>query len=98
MIKKYTIKLELGLHARPSGALFTQMLKFNLEKAELIWGEKTGDLRSIIGILSMGIPCKSDFSVEVIGTDEQKAIEFLDEFFNIVDESEMYAKYDPKAH
>jgi phosphotransferase system HPr-like phosphotransfer protein len=55
----------------------------NLESTYLLWRGSRADMRSIIETLQLGMPYLEEFSVEISGPDEKKAIEFLDSFFNL---------------
>jgi phosphotransferase system HPr (HPr) family protein len=101
MIKRqYTIKLELGVHARPSSTLAKCMQNFNLEKADMSYVNKEGEIRrgsmkSIIELLMICAPYLSTVTIELSGRDEQKAAECLDKFFSFEDENDLYRAYNP---
>ncbi len=78
MIKReYTIKAETGIHARPATALVQTAAKFDSE-INILLGEKKASLRSILGIMSLGIKNNDQVTLEVDGKDEAEAIEALE--------------------
>lgn len=76
----YTIKDELGIHARPAGELVKIAKGFNSD-VKICIANKEADAKRIFSV--MGLAVKQGQKVEIIaeGTDEEKAIEELEEFF-----------------
>ncbi len=76
--KNYTITNDAGLHARPSTVLVSSVSKF---KSEILleYKERKVNLKSIMGVMSLGIPKGASVKVIVDGEDELQAIENIDE-------------------
>ncbi len=78
MIKKdYTIKAETGVHARPATSLVQTAAKFDSD-VNIVLGENKASLRSILGIMSLGIKNNDLVTLEVDGKDEAEAIAALE--------------------
>lgn len=76
----YTIKDELGIHARPAGLLAKKAKEFE----SVITIEKSGRTASankLMAVMGLGIKCGDSINVTVEGTDEQTAFSALEEFF-----------------
>ncbi|PWM34262.1 MAG: HPr family phosphocarrier protein [Clostridiales bacterium] len=78
---EYTIKDELGLHARPAGLLVKQAAtyqsKLTIEKV----GGKSADLKRLFGVMGLAVKCGETIKVTAEGEDEAAAAEALEEFF-----------------
>jgi len=76
----YTIKDELGLHARPAGLLVkkTGSFKSNIKISK---NDKSVDGKRILGVMSLGIKQNEQITVTVEGEDEEEAALALKEFF-----------------
>lgn len=66
-----------GLHARPA-AQFVQTAGRYSSHVELEKNGETIDGKSIMGILSLGLECKSKIILRVEGSDENEAVEALE--------------------
>ena len=77
MKREYTIKAETGIHARPATALVQTVAKFDSD-VNIVLGDKKASLRSILGIMSLGIKNNDLVTLEVDGKDEAEAIEALE--------------------
>lgn len=77
----YTIKDEVGIHARPAGLLAKKAKEFEsvitLEK-----GGKTAVATKLMAIMGMGVKCGDTVNVTVEGADEEKAATEMEAFFN----------------
>ncbi len=77
----YTIKDEVGIHARPAGLLAKKAKEFEstitLEK-----GGKTAAATKLMAIMGMGVKCGDAVKVTVEGADEDKAAAEMEKFFN----------------
>ena len=76
----YTIKDELGLHARPAGLLVKKAGSFKSD-IQIIKDNKSADCKRILGIMSLGIKQNAQITVTVEGEDEVQAALELGEFF-----------------
>jgi len=75
--KVYTIIDDAGLHARPSTALVSAVTPFQSEVL-LEYKEKQINLKSIMGVMSLGIPKGAIIKVIAKGDDSEQAIASLD--------------------
>ena len=75
----YTIKDELGIHARPAGSLAKVAKEFESEIFIELKGKKINATK-IIGIMGMGIKYKDTIAVTVVGQDEEKAANAIKSF------------------
>lgn len=84
MIKRtYRITSENGLHARPATVLVNSIVKFESE-AFLIHNRKRVDLKSIMGVMSLGVYCGDTITFEVDGQDEEGCMKTIhDTMFNL---------------
>ena len=76
---QYTIKDELGVHARPAGLL----VKLAKQYASAITLEKNGktcDMRKLMAVMGMGIRQGETITVTAEGEDEAAAIEAVEKF------------------
>ncbi len=78
---RYTIKDELGIHARPAGLLVKESSRF-LSSVVIEKGEKSGDAKKIFALMSLGVKCGDEITVKINGDDEDKAAIDLESFFN----------------
>lgn len=78
---QYTIKDELGVHARPAGLLvklakqYTSTSTITIEK-----NGKTCDMRKLMAVMGMGIRQGETITVTAEGEDEAAAIEAVEKF------------------
>jgi phosphocarrier protein HPr len=75
--KVYTIIDSAGLHARPSTVLVSTVTPFKSDVL-LEYKEKQVNLKSILGIMSLGIPNGANIKVIAKGDDSVQVIESLD--------------------
>ncbi len=75
----YTIKDELGIHARPAGLLVKEATKFSCD-IKMRKDDKEIDAKRIIGVMSLGTKQGDTVTLIANGDDEDKAIESLKEF------------------
>lgn len=82
MIKKeFTIKSELGLHARVASK-FVQLTNGFLSDVELCYNDDYIDGKSIMCIISMSVPKNGKITLTVKGPDEEEAVQKLEQFFS----------------
>ncbi|RSK25886.1 phosphocarrier protein HPr [Bacillus sp. HMF5848] len=74
----FTITDELGIHARPATQLVTVATKYHSELA-LIYKEKSVNLKSIMGLLSLGIGKGAEITITAEGSDEVEALDGVSE-------------------
>lgn len=73
----YNITAETGVHARPATLLVNKASEFDSE-IELVYNEKKVNLKSIMGVMSLGIPQGAEITIIAKGSDEEKAIAEID--------------------
>ncbi len=66
----------VGLHARPATVLVNAAGK-HASEIKLTYNEKTINLKSIMGLLSIGVPTQASVEISAEGADEKEAIEAL---------------------
>ena len=76
----YTIKDELGIHARPAGLLAKEAVKW---KSTIMVdnGIKKADAKRLMAIMSMGVKKGHAVTVSAEGEDEMACIESVRKFF-----------------
>ena len=77
---EYTIKDELGIHARPAGLLVKEAKKYESE-CTITKDGKTKKLTQLMMLMSLGVKQGDIVTVTAEGADEEKAIEALKQFF-----------------
>ncbi len=70
------VRNKVGLHARPA-ALFVQISVAHQSKITVIKGEKTGNAKSILSILALGVNQDDKITIQADGADEGAALEKL---------------------
>ena len=70
---EYTIKDELGIHARPAGLLVKEAKKFQSE-CTITKGDKTKKLTQLMMLMSLGVKQGDTVTVSAEGDDEDTAI------------------------
>jgi Phosphotransferase System HPr (HPr) Family len=76
---EYTIKDELGIHARPAGSLVKEANAF-LSTITIIKDEKQADAKKIFSIMGLGAKCGDTIIISAEGDDEDIAIAALETF------------------
>ena len=75
----YTIKDELGIHARPAGMLAKTAKGFESE-ITITKGDKTVNAVKLMALMGMGVKCGDTITVSVNGADEENAAKSMEEF------------------
>ncbi|MET0785924.1 MAG: phosphocarrier protein HPr [Paenisporosarcina sp.] len=78
--KNFNITATEGLHARPSSALVAAVSAFKSE-ITLKYNEKTVNLKSILGVMSLGVSNGSSVTISASGEDEAAAMAKIEEIF-----------------
>ena len=76
----YTIKDEVGIHARPAGLLAKEAKKYE-SKIVIKKDGKTVEAARIMAVMGLGVKCGQTVEVEVSGVDEETAFEEMKNFF-----------------
>ncbi|WP_432650377.1 HPr family phosphocarrier protein [Huintestinicola sp.] len=75
----YTIKDELGIHARPAGMLAKTAKALDSE-ITITKGEKTVGAAKLMALMGLGVKCGDTITVTADGGDEAAAIEEMRSF------------------
>jgi phosphocarrier protein HPr len=78
VVQTFTVIDSTGIHARPATLLVQTASKFDAE-IELEYNEKVVNLKSIMGVMSLGIVHGAEIKVQATGTDEQIALDAVRE-------------------
>lgn len=77
---EYTIKDELGIHARPAGMLAKEAK--NYKSTITITKEgKSAEVTRLLAVMSLGVKCGQTVEISVEGEDEDTASEGVKAFF-----------------
>lgn len=68
-----------GLHARPASLLVKEASKF-ASSVDLEAGDKKATLKSILGVMSLGVKADTDIKIYIEGDDESQAEESISKF------------------
>lgn len=79
--KKMTIKIPTGLEARPVAVLVQVASQFESSVYIECEGKKV-NAKSIMGMMSLGLAAGEDIAVTCEGTDEEQAMEKIEEYLN----------------
>lgn len=79
-IFEYTIKDQVGIHARPAGLLVKEAKKY--ESKIIVSKEgKTAEATKLMALMGLGVKCGQTVVVEITGADEDAAYENMKAFF-----------------
>lgn len=76
--KQFKVIDETGIHARPATLLVQTAGKFNSD-INLEFKGKSVNLKSIMGVMSLGIPVGADIKITAEGSDADEALKALEE-------------------
>ncbi|SFD94033.1 phosphocarrier protein [Lentibacillus persicus] len=79
--KTFTITADTGVHARPATLLVNKAGQFESE-IEISYNGKDVNLKSIMGVMSLGIPKGAEVKISATGGDEEEAIKGVTEVVN----------------
>ncbi|NLJ41712.1 MAG: HPr family phosphocarrier protein [Clostridiales bacterium] len=71
--KEFIIEEGIGLHAQ-AAARFTKIANSYSSEIRIIKGNKTGNGKSLLSILALGIFGGTKFTVKIVGSDETEAM------------------------
>lgn len=77
---EYTIKDELGIHARPAGKLAAEAKKF-ISEAVIGINDKTALCTRLMAVMGLGIKKGDTVTITINGRDEESAEKALKKFF-----------------
>ncbi len=69
--RELSIELDTGLHARPA-SLIAEYVKDYSGEVNMVLGDKSGNLKSILNILTLGVSKGSKVLIRVEGEDEER--------------------------
>lgn len=75
----FEVNDEMGLHARPAGALVKEAAKCT-SRVTIRKGEKTGDAKKIFNVMSLSIKAHEEVEISVEGENEQAEAEALEAY------------------
>lgn len=75
----FTVHDEMGLHARPAGALVKEAAKCT-GKVTIRKGEKTGDAKRIFNVMGLSVKANEEVEIIVEGEKEQEEAAALESF------------------
>lgn len=76
--REYNIVAETGIHARPATLLVQTASKFNSD-ITLEYQEKSVNLKSIMGVMSLGVGQSASVTITADGEDEKEALDAISE-------------------
>lgn len=79
--KQYEITAAEGLHARPTSVLVSGMTNFTSD-ITLTYNDREANMKSLLGVMSLGIPAGSTIKVSADGDDEKEVIAKVDEIMS----------------
>jgi phosphocarrier protein len=77
MEKTYVVTDETGIHARPATVLVSEASKFESD-ITIEYNGKKANLKSIMGVMALGIMQGAEFKVAVDGSDADEAAAAID--------------------
>lgn len=75
--KTFTIIDETGIHARPATLLVSTASKFKSDM-QIAYKGKSVNLKSIMGVMSLGVPKGGEITITATGDDAQEAVQGLE--------------------
>ena len=76
--REFTITSETGIHARPATLLVQAASKFNSD-INLEYNGKSVNLKSIMGVMSLGVGQNAKVTITANGDDEKEALDTVAE-------------------
>ncbi|MBW8348729.1 phosphocarrier protein HPr [Bacillus sp. IITD106] len=80
MEKQFTVTSDTGIHARPATMLVQTASRFSSD-IQLEYKDKKVNLKSIMGVMSLGIGKGVQITISADGSDEQEAMAGIEELF-----------------
>ena len=78
--KQFTVIADTGIHARPATLLVQTASRFTAD-IQLGYKDKTVNLKSIMGVMSLGIGKGAEITISADGNDEAEALVSIEELF-----------------
>jgi len=80
MEKQFTVTAETGIHARPATLLVQTASRYSSD-IQLEYKDKKVNLKSIMGVMSLGIGKGANITISVDGNDAEEAMAGIEELF-----------------
>lgn len=74
--KNFTITNDSGLHARPATILVKSLSKYP-NTSEITFNQKTVDAKSIMGVMSLGVPKYGEVNITISNDDDNQIINHI---------------------
>ena len=78
---EFTVKDELGIHARPAGMLTKEAKKYK-STILLKKGDKEVNVLKLMALMGLGVKCGETVTVTINGEDEETCAAEIEKFFN----------------
>jgi len=78
--KQFTVTSDTGIHARPPTMLVQTASRFSSD-VQLECKDKKVNLKSIMGVMSLGIGKGANITISTDGNDEEEAMAGIEELF-----------------
>ncbi|MEK3887150.1 phosphocarrier protein HPr [Bacillus sp. FSL K6-3431] len=78
--KQFTVTADTGIHARPATLLVQTASRFSSD-IQLEYKDKKVNLKSIMGVMSLGIGKGAIITISADGNDEEEALASIQELF-----------------
>jgi len=79
------VKNKIGLHARPAAKVVAEGNKFKSHMT-IKKGDKVVNMKSLLGVLSIGAMCGDEITVQAEGEDEVAAVEAVIKLIETIEE------------
>lgn len=76
---EYVVTDELGIHARPAGALVKEAKKYQ-SRIMIQKGGKEADASKLMALMGLGVKCGDRITIKAEGTDEETALQGMEAF------------------
>lgn len=76
----YTIKEEMGLHARPAGVMVKELKPLSCN-VTITCGTRKADAKKMFALMAMAVKCGETVTVTIDGENEEKVKDGLVKFF-----------------
>lgn|GEM_PF-1955359 len=90
MEKTIKVKLEYGLHARPSAFIVAKLSKMNLTEAILIHKECEISLKSVLSLIAECIETDDEVIVKISGPDEIEAMKIVEDTLESTNKKDVF--------
>lgn len=76
--RTFTVIEEVGIHTRPASILVQAASQFKAE-VNIEYNGRSVNLKSIVGVMSLGVPHGAQIQITAAGSDEDMAIQGIEE-------------------